>query len=100
MTTDESTNKKKALPMQGESVPAFSCVVYVRNLDGRVHARVANLEGFVCDGSSEREVLGKIVPAFRKHVGELLTSGQEVPWIDPPLPIDDGEQKRFLPVHL
>ena len=81
-------------------VPAFTCLVYVSTVAGRVNARVANLDGIQASGSSERDCLGKVVPAFKARVAELLGNGEEIPWIDPPLPIADGEQKRIVPVHL
>ena len=81
-------------------VPAFTCLVYIANVDGKIAARVANLEGIEASGSSERDVLGKIVPAFKQRVAELISEGEEIPWIDPPEPLNDGEQKRLVPVHL
>ncbi len=81
-------------------VPAFTCLVYIANVDGKITARVANLEGIEASGSSERDVLGKIVPAFKKRVAELISGGEAIPWIDPPEPPRGGEQKRIVPVHL
>ncbi len=81
-------------------VPAFTCLVYVANVDGTITARVVNLDGIEASGSSERDVLGKIVPAFKKRVAELMSGGEEIPWIDPPEPPRAGEQKRIVPVHL
>ena len=84
----------------GADVPAFTCLVYVRTVDGQVSARVANLDGIEASAGNEREVLGKVIPAFKKQVAELIHGGQPIPWIDPPRPLDDGEQKRIVPVHL
>lgn len=81
-------------------VPAFTCLVYVSQDSGQVSARVANLAGIQASGSSERDVLGKIVPAFKRRVAELMSSGEEIPWINPPEPMRDGEQRRIVPVHL
>jgi hypothetical protein len=82
-------------------VPVFSCIVYIsRDAGGAVRARVANLPGLECTAASEREALGKIVPAFKQRIGEQLLSKTPIPWIDPPSPAETGEQTRFIPVHL
>jgi hypothetical protein len=81
-------------------VPAFTCLVYISSDGGQVTARVANLGGIEATGSSERDVLGKIVPAFKERVAELISGGEEIPWIDPPEPPRAGEQKRIVPAHL
>ena len=82
------------------SVPTFGCIVYVSKVDGGVKARVANLAGLESVGGSERDALSKLVPAFKKAIQATLMADEEVQWIDPPLPIGDDEQKRFIPVHL
>jgi hypothetical protein len=84
----------------GDAVPAFTCLVYIRTEDGRVSARVANLAGLQASGASERDVLAKIIPAFKQRVAEVFSVGEEIPWVDPPEPLDEGEQKRIVPVHL
>ena len=81
-------------------VPVFNCVVYVRSGSGPVRARVANLAGIECSAASEREVLGKVVAAFKQRVRELVEAATPIPWIDPPPPAAAEEQKRFIPVHL
>lgn len=82
-------------------VPVFNCIVYVSpHAGGGVRARVANLPGLVCTAASEREALGKIVPAFKRWIGEQMQSETPIPWIDPPTPAEAGEQVRFIPVHL
>jgi hypothetical protein len=82
-------------------IPVFNCIVYVSSdAGGGVRARVANLPGLECTAASEREALGKIVPAFKQRVGELMHSETPIPWIEPPTPAEPGEQKRFIPVHL
>ena len=82
-------------------VPVFNCVVYIATVaDGGVRARVANLADLRCEAGSEREALGKIVPAFKKRVAELTESGTPIPWIEPPEPAQAEEQTRLIPVHL
>jgi hypothetical protein len=81
-------------------VPVFSCLIYIATDGGGVRARVANLAGLECAAGNERAALGKLVPAFKKAIAELLRSGAPIPWIEPPLPAEPGEQVRYIPVHL
>ena len=86
---------------QPVQVPVFSCLVYIApDAGGGVRARVANLPGLECTAGSERAALGKIVPAFKQRIAELMSTGTPIPWIDPPTPAEAGEQTRFIPVHL
>ncbi|TWU60263.1 hypothetical protein Poly51_05380 [Rubripirellula tenax] len=92
---DPSSDKPTA------EVPSFGCIVYVkRDVNGGVVARVANLDGISVVASTERDALAKIVPEFKQRVRDGLASGQPIAWIDPPLPMESDEQKRFLPTHL
>ena len=50
--------------------------------------------------ATERAALSKIVPAFKQRVTQFLSKDEPIPWIDPPLPRNDYEQERLLPVHL
>lgn len=84
---------------QPADVPTFGCIVYVSRGESGVVARVVNLDGIERTGGSERDALSKIVPAFKKRIGELVQSGEAIPWVEPP-PLEDGQQKRFIPVHL
>lgn len=81
-------------------VPVYNCIVYVSSSDDGYRARVANLADLECRGGSEREVLSKLVPAFKQRVEALSREGVDIPWIEPPSPIADGEQERLIPVHL
>jgi hypothetical protein len=82
-------------------VPVFNCLVYVlRDPSAGVRARVVNLAGLECTAATEREALGKLVPAFKQRISELIQNQQLIPWIDPPPPLDSGEQQRFIAVHL
>lgn len=83
------------------NIPVFNCIVHVlRDSDGTVSARVANLPGIVCRASTERDVLSKIVKEFKQMVKELSEKGSAIPWIDPPSSKGPNEQTRFIPVHL
>ena len=95
--------KQPKLDIAGDaaaSVPTFACIVYVAKTADGMRARVANLPDLEFTGNTEREILGRIVPAFKQRVSEWLTAGEEIPWIEPPSPIAADEQKRFVPVHL
>jgi hypothetical protein len=83
-----------------ESVPAFTCLVYVWRDAGNFVGRVVNLEGIEAIGNSEREVLGKLVPAFKQRVAGFVISGAPIPWIESPAPPASHQQKRLVPVHL
>ena len=82
------------------NVPVFSCLVYVSQQEGGVRARVANLAGIEFIAGTERAALGKIVPAFKQRLVEFMQGDEPIPWVEPPSPIEPGEQKRFVPVHL
>ncbi len=88
------------------NVPAFVCLVYVHSReDSTVVGRVANLAGgdseeIRASGSSERDVLSKLVREFKSRVSEMSAEGQEIPWIDPPAPPLENEQVRSIPMHL
>ena len=83
------------------AVPVFNCIVYLARTDeGQVRARVANLARFECTAASERDALAKLVPAFKQRLAELHQSAGDIPWIDPPLAAEPGEQTRYIPVHL
>ncbi|GAA5507372.1 hypothetical protein [Novipirellula caenicola] len=92
----------RSLPTAASAdVPTFGCVVYVSTLpDGRKKGRVANIEGIEQIAGSERELLQRIVPTFKKTVSDYLAAGESIPWVDPMPAIAADEQKRFLPVHL
>jgi hypothetical protein len=100
MSNDPRQRKLDIAEDAAASVPTFACIVYVAKTADGVRARVANLPDLQFTGRTEREVLGRIIPAFKQQVGQWLTAGEEIPWLEPPLPIADDEQKRFVPVHL
>jgi len=92
------------LPLISESdcnpVPVFSChVILTKADDGQLSGRVANLDGIVVKGASERDVLTAIVRQFKAAVQKYSTADEEIPWRDSPAPAA-GEFERFIPVHL
>ena len=93
---------KKSLPQTSPTdQPAFGCVVYVRRTDsGRVVGRVANLNDLELEAASERDVLAGLVQAAKQVLAKHVELGEEIAWVDPPVEKQDGEQKRFLPLHL
>ncbi|MEQ8210431.1 MAG: hypothetical protein RH917_11415 [Lacipirellulaceae bacterium] len=83
------------------SVPVFVCLVYVRtNEDSTVSGRVANWPDLAASGSSERDVLGKLVSEFKSEVAKRYAEKQEMPWLEPPPEPSEGEHVRSIPVHL
>jgi len=106
-TPSESAGQAKPVAVSSSDrvksadVPVFNCIVYVlTTASGEVRARVANLPNLQCTAGSERTALSQLVPAFKQRVSELTRKGTEIPWIEPPLPTEPGEQRRFVPVHL
>ena len=99
-----NSNPPGSLRITGDSkpdVPVFVCLVYVHaNDDATVTGKVANLAGIEANGSSEREVLGKVLREFRSRVANLFEAGEEIPWVDPPRAPLANEQVRSIPVHL
>jgi hypothetical protein len=100
MATEPKPSRKLPIDAGNPDVPAFGCIVYVKSIENGAAARVANLAGIMVRASTERDCLAQIVPQFKQRVKEYLESDQPIPWVDPPAPIEAGEQKRFLPVHL
>ncbi|MCA9134661.1 MAG: hypothetical protein KDA45_15945, partial [Planctomycetales bacterium] len=83
------------------SVPAFTCLVYVRkNEDATVSGRVANLAGIEARGSSERDVLSRLAREFKARIVDMMSRGQPIPWVEPPASPGVDEHKRTIPVHL
>ena len=87
-------------PMAQVDVPAFPCIVHLAVQDGVYHGRVANLAGIEAVASTEREMLGKIGPIFKRTVAEIHQRGDAIPWINPVPEPKLTEIKRFIPVHL
>jgi predicted RNase H-like HicB family nuclease len=83
-------------------VPVFNCHVYTSpaDADGVLRARVANLPEVTAQGRTQREVLQKIVAAFKTTVQRYLDSGGEIPWTAPPMPRESSEQELWIAVHL
>lgn len=84
------------------SVPVFNCVVILTLVPGgtKIRGRVANLQGIQGEGNTERDVLLLLTKRFKTTMLEYNRSQQLIPWIDPPESPADGEQQRFIPVHL
>ena len=104
MNTQPNSENPNSLGITGDSkpnVPVFVCLIYVQTReDSTVIGRVANLSGIQDSGSSERDVLGKLVREFKSQVSKMSAEGQEIPWIDPPMSPLENEQVRSVPVHL
>jgi hypothetical protein len=83
-------------------VPVFNCLVIVspRDAEGLISARAAELAGIEGRGKSEREALAQVVAQFKDFVTRRYAAGDEIPWLQPPVPAEPGEQQRFIAVHL
>ena len=104
MNRQPNSDNPNSLEITGDSkpnVPVFACIVYVhKNDDSTLFGRVANLAGIEASGSSERDVLGKIMREFKSRISKMIEEGQEIPWVDPPQPPLENEQIRSIPMHL
>src|SRR6056297_3364827 len=79
-----------------DDVPVFRCLIYLRPQEtGGIEARVANLPELACSVASERAALETLVTRFKQQVSEWVETETEIPWIDPPPPLQPGEQKRL-----
>lgn len=81
-------------------VPVYNVVIFVKYADGGVEARVANLPDLQFRGSSEPTVLKQVVTQLKQRLAEWHAAGEKIPWIDPIPEPADGEQQRWVPVHL
>lgn len=81
-------------------VPVFNVVIFVSQDDRGVLARVANLPDLEFRGSSEPTALKQAITKVKQILAEWHAAGEEIPWIDPIPEPDDGEQQRWVPVHL
>ena len=94
------------LPLVSQSdcnpVPVFNCHVLLKKNEatGRLHARLANLDGITAEGTSERDVLTAISRKFKAAMQEYHQAKKEIPWVEPARTPESGEFERFLPVHL
>ena len=106
MPTDEPTWPGRQVNLHQDQtpptdVPVFDCLVYViRQADGSVRARLANLVGFEVTAASEGAAFAKLIPDLRRRLAEYLESPDPIPWLKEPAPLEPGEQRRFVPVHL
>ena len=83
------------------AVPVFNCVVFLRrNANGRLFARVANLQHIEVEGNVERDVLFSVTRQFKSRLQEYLSSNEPIPWVDPIPRAAVGEFERFIPIHL
>jgi len=84
-----------------QSVPVFNCRVIVsHDADGKFTARAAELVDLSATGDSQREVLQKLVTAFKAQIAAYVAAGEEIPWIKPGHQRQPEESELFIAVHL
>ena len=86
-----------------EKPPVYDCRAIVTPPSGeesRYRAFVGNLSGIEANGPTERDCLRELVTKFKARLTEYHESGETIPWIDPPEAPQDGQQQRWIPVHL
>ncbi len=83
-----------------EPLPLYNCIVLSQRMpNGKIHGRVANLEGLEYIGDSERNVLQELVRQFKQSVAKFLSANQTPPWIDPPAKPGGAEIENIIPIH-
>jgi len=90
------------LPITHSGVPVFDCHVILSapNDKGVIQGRVSSLDGIVAEANNERDLLRKIVDQFKATVKQFHDQDQPIPWREPAEKAQDGEQERWIPVHL
>lgn len=85
-----------------EVIPVFNCQVIVTPGAGTTpwRGRSANYSGIEASGDSERAVLQQIVKVFKTLAKAKLAAGEKLEAIDPPAKPNEGEQLRWIAVHL
>jgi hypothetical protein len=79
----------------------YSVTVFVSPSDDRgTLARVANLELEPVLASSVRDALRQTVAAARELIARQVSTGQSIPWIDPPRAARDDESRFVVPLHI
>ncbi|MBD3672472.1 MAG: hypothetical protein HUJ26_03000 [Planctomycetaceae bacterium] len=66
----------------------------------RYTAFAANLPEVKSTGPTERECLRNLVELFKAKLQEYHDADESIPWNDPPISPTDGQQQRWIPVHL
>lgn len=63
-------------------------------------AQCSTLPHIAGTGGTEREALLAVVAAFKQELRRYIERGEAIPWADPPLTRQPGQQERWIPVHL
>jgi predicted RNase H-like HicB family nuclease len=83
-------------------VPVYNCLVLLSppDAEGYLAARCSNLPKVTARGKSRREVLAKVVAAFKAAVARYAGEGRAIPWGAEPLEPAPGEEQLWIAVHL
>jgi len=86
-----------------EQPPVYDCRAIVTPPNGdesQYRAFVGNLPNLEASGPTERECLRQLVDRFKAKLIEYRENEESIPWIDPPRTPVEGQQQRWIPVHL
>jgi len=88
--------------VQTSVIPVYNCPAYLSAADesGQIRVRCATLLEVTASGANQREALGRLVERFKQAIIGYRTAGQEIPFVDPPLPAEPSERAVFIAVHL
>jgi hypothetical protein len=84
------------------AVPVYNCHALLKPRDeqGLIEARAAALPEVFAHGRSEREALAGLVAKFKQAIAAYTSAGADIPWANPPLTAQPGDQERWIAVHL
>lgn len=83
--------------------PVYDCraiLTLPTGADHTYYAVAANLSEITGKGATERDCLRDLVTKFKARLQEFHAAGESIPWTDPPIAANPGQQMRWIPVHL
>jgi hypothetical protein len=83
--------------------PVYDCraiLTLPTGADHTYYAVVGNLSEVTGSGATERDCLRDLVTKFKNRLQEFREAGEEIPWTEPPISPNPGQQQRWIPVHL
>jgi predicted RNase H-like HicB family nuclease len=83
--------------------PVYDCRVVLTPPTGddfSYQAFAGNLPEITATGPTERDCLRDLVALFKEALQNYRESGEPIPWTEPPIAPTQGQQQRWIPVHL